>query len=112
MVMRSSKGPAVSLSSRGLGLVYLISNFAQFHHPSCKSRWTFRHQLWVQENRFIRREIRYFKIIDNQVSYVGCDVGRRVYIFIKSVKLSKVLSVRARKKMLGDFASAKVHKVF
>ena len=62
MVMQLLKGSAVSLSSRELGLVYLISNFAQFHDPLYKSRWTFRHQFLVLENRLIRQEIWYSKM--------------------------------------------------
>ena len=57
--MHLSNGSAISLFSRGLGLVYPISNFAQFHGPSYKLRWTLRHQFWVLENRLIHREIQY-----------------------------------------------------
>ena len=42
----------------GLVLVYRVHDFAQFHDPLFKSRWTFRDQFWVLENRLTRHEIR------------------------------------------------------
>lgn len=39
-------------------------------------------------------------------------MARRVEVVIKSVKLSKILSVKAGEKMLCDSTSIKVHGVF
>ena len=41
----------------GLVLVYLVYDFAQFHDPLYKLRWTFRDQFWVLENQLICHEI-------------------------------------------------------
>ena len=36
---------------RGLVLVHLVYDFAQFHNPLYKSSWSFRDQFWVLENQ-------------------------------------------------------------
>ena len=41
----------------GLVLVYPIYDFGQFDDPLYKSRWTFRDQFWVLENRLVRCEV-------------------------------------------------------
>ena len=44
----------------GLVLVIPVNDFAQFHDPLYKSRWSFRDQFLVLENRLIHCEIRYW----------------------------------------------------
>lgn len=46
--------------------------------------------------------MQYFKITEDQVFQVGCDFAGRVKVVVKSVKLSKVLSVRTREEMLSN----------
>ena len=37
----------------GLVLVYRVHDFAQFHNPLYKLRWSFRDQFWVLENQLM-----------------------------------------------------------
>ena len=50
-------GPFVD-AYEGLILVYTDYDFSQFHDPLYKSRWTFRDQFYVLENRLMCCEIR------------------------------------------------------